>query len=567
MANLNDYKMLALKSSIYFSQLENEIGKITPEIDEINKERFGFYFFVLEMITGVKELDEILEMITDMDFHAKIYRTPIEDFGIDAIHIDEDEKIIDLFNFKYREKFDPNREQSKNESIASLKFINAVISGNIKEFKGKIKNFAEEIINCLNGKEAWNIRLFIISNENKTLSSEIQDFKSIKDMYDIDTVTIGLNELLQYISLRPDPINAVLHLSNDTLFPFVESTLSTSKSFVFRISADELIRITCNNEQYRNDYQMEDYTSLSNQILDYNVLFDNVRGFVIKSKFNKKMAEELDSDPQKFFMYNNGMTITATDISSESTNANKKTKLTITDFQVVNGGQTLRTLHNYNQLSSDNILKLSKCEVLVRLFKTNSKSKERNKIAEYTNSQNAINLKDLKSLSEEQIALENYLDDNKIIYARKYGDTGISEKEYSHKISMEKCGQILFAVYGFPERASNYKKEIFEKYYDDLFIKNDVQYIYTQIQQYFEIKEEYKKISKYKVSEQKIFYILYLDNLGKLKDFSTEIDFLEKQITSYKKNDDISDSRKLILIGFREALTKSYMKKLKQSIK
>jgi hypothetical protein len=66
---------------------------------------------------------------------------------------------------------------------------------------------------------------------------------------------------------------------------------------------------------------------------------------------------------------------------------------------VVNGGQTLRTLHSFKQQDKDNIhLYLSNCELLLRVFKT-STGPVRNKIAEYTNSQNAISSIDLKSLS------------------------------------------------------------------------------------------------------------------------------------------------------------------------
>ena len=141
---------------------------------------------------------------------------------------------------------------------------------------------------------------------------------------------------------------------------------------------------------------MEDYQLLSKTNMEYNLLFDNVRGLIVRSKFNDNLYQTLKDEPSKFFMYNNGLTITANDIVSEPTNANKKLKITITDFQVVNGGQTLRTLHKFNQLDNDNISKyLSNCELLIRVFKTPASSGIRNKIAEFTNSQNAISNIDL----------------------------------------------------------------------------------------------------------------------------------------------------------------------------
>jgi AIPR protein len=100
---------------------------------------------------------------------------------------------------------------------------------------------------------------------------------------------------------------------------------------------------------------MEDYSELYESEMEYNLLFDNVRGFIARSKFNVNLNRTLRDEPSRFFMYNNGLTITANDIKTEDTNANKKIKIEIIDFQVVNGGQTLRTLHGFKGQDKDNI--------------------------------------------------------------------------------------------------------------------------------------------------------------------------------------------------------------------
>jgi len=126
------------------------------------------------------------------------------------------------------------------------------------------------------------------------------------------------------MSLRPAPINAIIHIDRDSILPFVESSLSSSKSYIIRISANDLIRITCNNQQYRDNYKMEDFSVLFKSEMEYNLLFDNVRGLIVRSKFNDNIFKTLKEEPSKFFMYNNGLTITANDIISEDTNANKR---------------------------------------------------------------------------------------------------------------------------------------------------------------------------------------------------------------------------------------------------
>jgi hypothetical protein len=216
-------------------------------------------------------------------------------------------------------------------------------------------------------------------------------------------------------------------------------------------------------------------------------------------------------------------------------------------------------LHRFNQQDKDNIhLYLSSCELLVRVFKTSADS-IRNRIAEYTNSQNAISSIDLKSLSAEQIQIEQYLDQHNIIYVRKIGDTGLSANEnYIHRISMEKFGQILFAIQGSPEKASNQKKHIFEKYYDTVFGESKFDLIKAPdyIKRYFEIKKEYETSGYTDTSDQKIFYILYIDPMFEA---STEekIILLEESLRKFNPVDkNLTDVRKLLQVTFKQQLEK-----------
>tara|TARA_Y100000815_G_scaffold92715_1_gene81784 strand:+ start:18393 stop:19151 length:759 start_codon:yes stop_codon:yes gene_type:complete len=248
-------------------------------------------------------------------------------------------------------------------------------------------------------------------------------------------------------------------------------------------------------------------------------------------------------------------------VEAEVSKASRKVQITIKDLQVLNGGQTLRTIHNFNREDKDNILSLSNSEILVRVFKTTIDQKLTNKIAEYTNSQNSISNIDLKSLTSEQIQLEQYLDEHNIVYSRKSGDTGLSlDKHYELKISMERFGQILFAIKGNPEKASNQKKQIFDKYYDDIFGIHSLKISESpsQIRQYFEIKKQYDLMS-YKSSDQKVFYILYLLNHTSGTLISTIRKF-ERVVNSFEvdKDNPVSEARKLIQVRFKEHLDKRF---------
>ncbi|QTL40864.1 AIPR family protein [Xenorhabdus budapestensis] len=347
-------------------------------------------------------------------------------------------------------------------------------------------------------------------------------------------------------------------IDNDALMSYSESTISTSKSYIVRLSAVDIIRITCKDPTLRNDYNCERIEVLAKEKIDYGVLFDNVRGFVQRSKYNETIAKSLKDEPSKFFMYNNGMTIVSKNIRANEVNGGKKVRISISDFQVLNGGQTLRTLHNFNSQNEANITDyLSKSETLVRIFNA-SDSESANKIAEYTNSQNSISNIDLKSLSTLQIQIEQLLDEHGIIYARKNGDTGMDDtKDYRYKVSMEQFGQILFARQGNPEKSSNQKQHIFGKYYEDIFSEQNfnINEAPEIIENYFEVKKEYSKTGDdIQKIEQKVFYILYMKKEKPELSYQQCIKELENTLFDFEPKKNITDARKLIQVSFKNFL-------------
>lgn len=73
----------------------------------------------------------------------------------------------------------------------------------------------------------------------------------MKKMYGLEVIAVGLEQICQFISLRPNPINAELIVDNDAIMSFSESSISSSKSYIIRLPLSEIIRITCNNKQLR----------------------------------------------------------------------------------------------------------------------------------------------------------------------------------------------------------------------------------------------------------------------------------------------------------------------------
>ena len=80
--------------------------------------------------------------------------------------------------------------------------------------------------------------------------------------------------------------------------------------------------------------------------LDTELLEGNIRSFLsTKVEVNSGIRKTIVNEPQKFFIYNNGISATASEVHT----AEKDGQLYLTgivDFQIVNGGQTTASLYN-----------------------------------------------------------------------------------------------------------------------------------------------------------------------------------------------------------------------------
>ncbi|MBC1527267.1 AIPR family protein [Listeria seeligeri] len=552
MATINDFKTVNVKSREY-----SKYVNLSEEQRKINGSRFGFYLLALECITNIKDVDVLLEMIIDTDFRSIVFDEKNDDLGVDAVNIDEEERVIQLFNFKYREKFKINKGQELGDMIDVTKFLVRISSEELEGTTQITKDKLEKIIVALNSDDIWKIELYMVSNENIGLSIENPTVNQFKQNYGMKVGTIVLDDIVSYISEFPEDLSAKFMVDSTSVMTYEIDELSSSKSYLIKLPLIELIRITCKDEQFRNNINV-DYSKLQGQKIEMSLLFDNVRGYLgATTKFNSNIISTIEEQPNKFFMFNNGITMTAKNISAGDKNGNKKFECTISGFQIVNGGQTLRTIYEYSE-KDFNEENLANAEVLIRLFQTETDKELTNDIAEYTNSQNAISSIDLKSISNYQIQIGTYLEANGILYVRKSGDTGKKDKDYPLRISMEKTAQLIYSYQGYPDRATNQKKALFEKYYDEIFdVENlDFEVLVSLIIKYYEVENIFSE-TDYKGSHQKILYVIYLMEKMPGKSIIEYIELLESYLMTYKKDEDLSPARKLIQKGFKDFIESS----------
>lgn len=560
MATINDFKAIRSRSIRHYDLAKPIIDPFSIKdsvLSDTEKARFGFYYLAVQALISIADYDDITDGIVDSDFNSTFFDLRQSDEGIDAIFIEQEGKRISLFNFKFREKFDVNKEQSLNETVLSSKYLGILKTMNNTLPDGKLKDKTDDILECLNSNDEWSIDFFIVSNENHALEIDNRNLVQLSDIFGVSIHPIDLNNLVSLVFERPESINTTVILSPEALMSYSENPLDSRKSYIIRLSLVELIRMTSSDKSLRENPSIEDNSLIASSKIEMGVMYDNIRGYLTRSGFNKNIERTLKDSPSKFFFYNNGITIVADSIQVTQINANSRYKLEITGLQVLNGGQTLRTIHIFNQEDPSNLTQyLSHANVLVRVLNVTDVS-EKNLIGEYTNSQNSISLVDLRSTRPEQLNLENYLADHGILYIRKRGNTGDCSKNYSISVTMSRMGQILLAAKGRPDLISNKKSEIFDSQYDALFGGQDLlsQTTIDLINMFVEISDSYRE-SGFKPSDQKKLYVLYLANISGRRDYVSIINEFEPMIDTFisERKLKLSPARVLIRAEFKNWL-------------
>ena len=224
-----------------------------------------------------------------------------------------------------------------------------------------------------------------------------------------------------------------------------------------------------------------------------NILFgQNFRDGLGMKKSNtfEAMKNTIINESDKFWYYNNGMTIVADNYCIISDD-NEREKVVLKDFSIVNGAQTTSTLGCLLKSFScnkerNNIDSLKKASVLTRIVCLKDIDVRRN-VALYNNNQDAILKRDIVANRQEQILLYERLLHNKngeiYMEIRRGARKPLNfNKKYKHRITKnETLAQIAYAAFEIePFIAKDKRNEFFSctnsnsdytinEYYDRIF--------------------------------------------------------------------------------------------------
>lgn len=370
------------------------------------------------------------------------------DFGVDAIHISEEydgEFTVSLFQAKYKNNLEGNSnfpEEGIKSLInainylfnpaAKLEHINQRLLVKVEEARSLIRDgYIPQVrtIACNNGRK-WNLS-----------AQEAIDRAEFGDQVTWEYVN---HERLVKILQASKPVKDTLQLSGKAIVEDMEF----SRVLLGRISVTEIATLIERHGERLLERNIRRYLGLQG------------------NRVNEGIRHTLTSDEKNnFYFYNNGVTLTC-DSFSYNALQDGDYKVRVENLQIINGGQTCMTIFKTLR-EPDLIHQNAQAFVLLRLYQLPRENEGLvQRITYATNSQNPVDLKDLRANDERQKILEKDIEQLGFNYRTKRSNTPTRSADITSGVAAE---AVLSVWRRKPHQAKFFSREHFGKLYDTIF--------------------------------------------------------------------------------------------------
>ena len=349
------------------------------------------------------------------------------DLGVDALHlseVDDGEFTVTLFQGKYTHK---NLDGSANFPENAIKNLIALVSNIFDPDKTfsmnpRLAPRIEEIRSLIRDGYIPNVRL-LLCNNGQSWNSQAEQW--------IDSS--GLSHAQVHWQ----------HYNHDDIVAVLQRTKAVNDSLQLNGSA------IIEDFNYRRVLVGKVPVTEIAKLFDRNgdlLLERNIRRYLGRNanRVNNAIHDTLVSpDKQKdFYFFNNGITMTCTKMRHNALQGGDY-QLKLENIQVINGGQTCKTIQQTLN-ETDDLSAFNEVYVLLRLYELESDDDQLIKeITFATNSQNPVDLRDLRSNDSLQIQLETGINALGYNYRRYREDAAGG----SHVISSATTAEAVMAIW------------------------------------------------------------------------------------------------------------------------
>jgi hypothetical protein len=415
---------------------------LLPDGDENKKKSSAFVLLCMSTALGL-DLEEAAELITEGG----------NDAGVDGIHIsevDDGEFTVTIFQGKYKVKdlrgianFPENGVQKAVNTVATLFDPAKKI-----ELNKKIAPKVEEIRSLVRDGYIPSVRVVLCNNGTKW-SEQAQNWIN-QSGFTEDQVT--------WIHYNHDSIVSVLQRKKAVDDSIRLQGKAVIEDFNFRRVLVGKVAVT----------EIAELFNRHNDLL----LERNIRRYLglHSNRVNSVIHETLVNEQKRdnFYFFNNGITMICKKFRHNALQG-ENYQLKLEGMQIINGGQTCKTIQQTLYPSQQRLFEESfeNIYVLLRIYELSEDDQDFVRDITYaTNSQNPVDLRDLRSNDEIQRQLEIGIKDMGYTYKRKREEGGGGSSVVNSSIVAE---AVLAIWLKKPQQAKFRRKEHFGKLYGDIF--------------------------------------------------------------------------------------------------
>lgn len=378
----------------YLQKLQNEISDQLREPDPLETVYAYPEPTFTKIATELLQAHDLTGDVTLVQFQSRYGKSLVK---VDGYFLDEDNTRLDVFVTEYNPA--PlvqtiGTPQIKKLLMQCLHFLEGCAYGGLEKKIPDIAN-ARELADVIhdNYTSFEQLRIFVLTNE--LTSGRKNTYNPL--YFDNRLTNIEIVDLLRLS--RMDKEGDIAEAVN------VDFTELHGSPLPFISVADESYGYQCL------------LTSIPGRTLeslyaryDARLLEANVRSFLgATGKINKGIQKTLDTEPERFLAYNNGLVILADTFTTENMNNGMPGICSLNNFQIVNGGQTTASLffaaRRDRDIDLDHVLISAKI-IIPGTIQDSERQNLVSNISKYANSQNKVQVSDLSANNRFHIDLE-----------------------------------------------------------------------------------------------------------------------------------------------------------------
>jgi len=392
--------------------------------DEPKQRSTAFVFLVVKTVLDLPD-EEALDCLTEGG----------NDFGVDAIHVgdvEDGEFVVTLFQGKYK------------QDLAG--------DGNFPQ------NGVEKVIQAI--RYLFNPDAQITTNP--LLTKRVEEIRSLVRDGQIPRV----RAVLDRAAFPPEQVGWD-YINHDEIVRLMQATKQVDDTL--RLAGKAIVEDFDYCRVLVGKIPVREVESLFNRHGDL-LLERNVRRFLglQGNRVNQGIDHTLRSDAERgnFYFYNNGVTLLCRKFTYNALQG-ENYQVRVEGLQVINGGQTCKTIQSTLASLTGVAQGLEKAFVLVRLYQLPSESSDLVRSITYaTNSQNPVDLRDLRSNDGRQKSLETAIRDLGFTYHRHRSEASLRATDISSGTAAE---AVLSVWRHRPHQAKFMGREHFGKLYEVIF--------------------------------------------------------------------------------------------------